>query len=71
MRDRLLESAILDHFRAPLCDAICMQRDSTELVGGRFIELLRNGNLFVIPLDSKGKWFRYHPLFQHLMQHHG
>ena len=71
LRDWLLKSAILDRFCAPLCDAICAQDNGTassELVGGRFIELLRESNLFVIPLDSQGEWFRYHHLFQHLLQ---
>ena len=71
LRDWLLKSAILDRFCTPLCDAICAQDNGTassELVGGRFIELLRESNLFVIPLDAQGKWFRHHHLFQHLLQ---
>jgi len=32
------------------------------------IQWLENNNLFVIPLDSERQWYRYHHLFQELLQ---
>ena len=67
LRDWLLKSAILDRFCVQLCDAVCASGEDVEtplLEGGRFIELLRDNNLFVIPLGTQGEWFRYHHLFQ-------
>jgi LuxR family maltose regulon positive regulatory protein len=36
---------------------------------GKFIEAAVAGNLFVIPLDTGGEWFRYHHQFQQLLLH--
>ena len=71
LRDWLLKSAILERFCAPLCDAVCGQGStaaSTEMAGAGFIGALRDSNLFIIALDAQGEWFRFHHLFQHLLQ---
>jgi len=36
---------------------------------GRFIESVAGANLFLIPLDGGGAWFRYHHQFQQLLRH--
>jgi LuxR family maltose regulon positive regulatory protein len=36
--------------------------------GQQFLEWLETSDLFVIPLDEQGRWFRYHHLFQKLLQ---
>ncbi len=67
LRDWLLKSAILDRFCVQLCDAVCATGEDAEtppLEGGRFIELLREKNLFVVSMGTQGEWFRYHHLFQ-------
>ncbi len=33
------------------------------------LEQLYNANLFTIPLDDEGQWYRYHPLFAEALQH--
>jgi LuxR family maltose regulon positive regulatory protein len=38
------------------------------LSGWEFLRLLKAENLFVIDLDSENRWFRYHHLFQQLLQ---
>ena len=38
------------------------------LTGRGFIQWLQSANLFLVPLDSQGEWFRFHHLFQQLMQ---
>ena len=68
----LLKSAILDRFCAPLCDAVCQVPGNTEkpgYSGSTFIKALCDGNLFVIQLDANGEWYRYHHLFQVMLQH--
>lgn len=69
----MMQTSILDRFCAPLCDALCMLNEEGEgvegkLNGERFIEWLKQTNLFVIPLDMENRWFRYHHLFQKLLQ---
>jgi LuxR family transcriptional regulator, maltose regulon positive regulatory protein len=63
VREALVRSAILDRFCAPLLAAVTDARDGTSLL--REIE---RANLFLIPLDSKREWYRYHHLFQQLLQ---
>ena len=58
LRDFLLATAILDRFNAQLCRAVTGMDDAQEL-----LEELDRLNLFVIPLDNRREWFRYHHLF--------
>jgi LuxR family maltose regulon positive regulatory protein len=69
----LLKTSILDRFCAPLIEAVCLT-DSDESVslanvtGQVFISRLQRENLFLVPLDGRGEWFRFHHLFQqHLL----
>jgi len=67
----MIQSSILNRFCTPLCEAIYQKNHSdemTEFHAELFINELTEGNLFVISLDSHGKWFRYHHLFQKLLQ---
>ena len=71
IRQYLLITAILDRFCAPLCDALCVADEmpgKDEIDGQEFINWLLKDNLFVIPLDTENRWFRYHHLFQQLLQ---
>jgi LuxR family transcriptional regulator, maltose regulon positive regulatory protein len=57
-RSFLLQTCILDRLSGPLCDAVTGQD------GGRaMLEGLERGNLFVVPLDDRRQWYRYHHLF--------
>ena len=72
-RLHLLQTAMLDRFCAPLCDALSTPdtgRNHTEPVaaGKAFIDWLVKAHLFVIHLDTKKRWFRYHHLFQELIK---
>ena len=58
VRTFLLDTSILGRFSGSLCDAVTGRDD-----GGRILELLERGNLFVVPLDDDRQWFRYHHLF--------
>jgi len=54
----LLSTSILDRLCGPLCDAVTGGND-----GQAFLQKLEQANLFIVPLDNEGKWYRYHHLF--------
>ncbi len=58
IRHFLLRTAILDRLNGSLCDAVTGQADGSER-----LEALERGNFFVIPLDDRRYWYRYHHLF--------
>jgi LuxR family maltose regulon positive regulatory protein len=61
----LLASACLGRFCGELCDAVL------DLPAGDSWEILARldrANLFLVPLDAEGRWFRYHHLFAGLLQ---
>jgi LuxR family maltose regulon positive regulatory protein len=65
VRDFLLQTAILDRLSGSLCDAVTAQD------GGRgMLETLERGNLFVVPLDDRREWYRYHRLFADVLRAH-
>ena len=65
VRRFLLRTSILDRLSGPLCDAV------TGDEGGRgMLEGLERGNLFVVPLDDRRQWYRYHQLFADVLQSH-
>jgi LuxR family maltose regulon positive regulatory protein len=61
----LLQTSILDRLSGPLCDAVTGRQS-----GKRVLEALERGNLFVVPLDDKRHWFRYHHLFADVLRAH-
>ncbi len=65
VRDFLLQTAILDRLNGPLCDAVTGQKD-----GQARLEALERGNFFVVPLDDKRHWYRYHHLFAEVLSAH-
>ena len=63
-RNFLLQTSILDRLCGPLCDAVTDSGGSARL-----LEELERANLFLVPLDSKRHWYRYHQLFSELLRH--
>lgn len=61
-RNFLLKTAILDRFSAQSCDAVLCADDSD-----RVLAELERSNLFLIALDGRGHWYRYHHLFRELL----
>ncbi|UCC63220.1 MAG: tetratricopeptide repeat protein, partial [Anaerolineae bacterium] len=58
IRHFLRYTAILDRLTAPLCDALTGRDDAANL-----LRQLDQANLFLIPLDDRREWYRYHRLF--------
>ena len=62
-RDFLLCTSILGRMNGPLCDAV------TGRQGGRaMLEALDRSNLFVVALDDRRWWYRYHHLFADVLR---
>ncbi|PKO14093.1 MAG: helix-turn-helix transcriptional regulator [Chloroflexi bacterium HGW-Chloroflexi-10] len=65
IRSFLIQTAILDRLNGPLCEAVTgLQGGSTRL------EALQRGNFFIIPLDDRRYWYRYHHLFGDVLRMH-
>jgi LuxR family maltose regulon positive regulatory protein len=59
----LLQTSILGRLSGPLCDAVTGQGG-----GKAMLEALDRGNLFLVPLDDRRRWYRYHHLFGDVLQ---
>jgi LuxR family transcriptional regulator, maltose regulon positive regulatory protein len=64
VKDFLMKTSILERLSAPLCDAVAETKNSHSLLAH-----LEQANLFIIPLEPTGAWYRYHHLFVELLQH--
>ncbi len=60
----LLQTSILKRFNADICNMITGGMNAQKI-----IEQLERSNLFLIPLDERREWFRYHHLFSELLQY--
>jgi LuxR family maltose regulon positive regulatory protein len=61
----LLRTSILERLSGPLCDAVTGQEGSQAM-----LEALEKANLFVVALDDKRGWYRYHHLFAEVLRSH-
>jgi LuxR family maltose regulon positive regulatory protein len=62
--DFLLHTSVLDGFCAALCDAVTGARDSRAM-----LDRIERVNYFLIPLDARREWYRYHHLFGELLRY--
>ena len=62
--DFLLHTSVLERLCAPLCDAVTGARDSRAM-----LDRIERVNYFLIPLDPRREWYRYHHLFGELLRH--
>jgi LuxR family transcriptional regulator, maltose regulon positive regulatory protein len=58
IRNFLFQTAVLEKFCAPLCNAVTGGSNSQDVLAH-----LEQANLFIIPLDDERIWYRYHHLF--------
>jgi LuxR family maltose regulon positive regulatory protein len=63
VRQFLMQSAVLDRLTGPLCDAVTGRGDGSEM-----IQTLERSNLFIVALDDRREWYRYHHLFADVLR---
>ena len=62
-RDFLLHTSVLGRFTPELCDGVLGRDDSAAVLAD-----LARSNMFLVPLDAHGEWYRYHHLFGEVLQ---
>jgi LuxR family maltose regulon positive regulatory protein len=65
VRDFLLQTSLLDRLTGPLCEAVTGRPGGTAMLNA-----LDRANLFLVPLDDRRQWYRYHHLFADVLQAH-
>ena len=63
VRNFLSQTSILDRLSGPLCDAVTGLKNTREM-----LERLERGNFFVVALDDKREWYRYHHLLSDVLR---
>lgn len=63
LRDFLLRTSILEKFTRPLGEVVTGYPNA-----GSLLSRLEEANLFIIPLDDKREWYRYHHLFGEVLR---
>jgi LuxR family maltose regulon positive regulatory protein len=58
----LVRTSVLERLCAPLCDAVL-----GAPVSSRALDELARTNLFLLPLDDRRRWFRFHHLFAQIL----
>ena len=69
IRSFLTVTAPLSRFSASLCEHLLADR-AGEPPARETLARVLHLNLFLVPLDADGEWYRYHHLFQDLLLHH-
>ena len=62
-RDFLVRTSVLGRFTPELCDAVLGREDSVAVLSE-----LAQSNMFLVSLDARGEWYRYHHLFGEVLQ---
>jgi LuxR family maltose regulon positive regulatory protein len=57
-------TSVLERMSGGLCDSVLRTTRSADT-----LDTLERKNCFVVPLDRRGEWYRYHHLFGHLLRH--
>ncbi len=63
VRSFLVQTSILDRLTGPLCDAVTATTGSSQTLAD-----IERTNHFLVPLDSRSQWYRYHQLFGELLR---
>jgi LuxR family maltose regulon positive regulatory protein len=68
----LIQTSILDRLCGPLCNAVIagqgMSPDASFADSQEVLEYLERSGLFLLPLDNRRHWYRYHHLFADLLR---
>ena len=67
IQDFLVQTSLLNRFNAPLCEAVLtdfpLSKPAQEM-----LEQIEARNLFLVALDHKRQWYRYHHLYGETLQ---
>ena len=63
VRDFLMRTSILERLCGPLCHAVLNGEGTAPGSSALTLHSLEHANLFLIPLDDRRQWYRYHHLF--------
>ncbi len=63
VKDFLVRTSVLGRFTPELCDAVLGRENSDSLLAD-----LARSNMFLVALDARGEWYRYHHLFAEVLQ---
>jgi LuxR family maltose regulon positive regulatory protein len=65
LRSFLIRTAIPERFTVELCRELTGRQDAEAL-----LDRAERANLFLVPLDAQGRWYRYHRLFADYLRSH-
>lgn len=65
VQEFLFRTSVLDRMCGSLCDEVFSNND---ISGQETLEHMEKINMFVIPLDSERRWYRYHHLFAQILR---
>jgi len=68
IRQFLLRSSILELLTGPLCEAV-VKPEAQPGYGAALLNRLEHDNLFIVALDEKHEWFRFHRVFADFLRH--
>ncbi len=63
LRRFMVRTSILERLCPELCDALLEDDTAREA-----LQTLAHSNLFLVPLDDRGEWFRFHHLFAQILR---
>jgi LuxR family transcriptional regulator, maltose regulon positive regulatory protein len=65
IRDFMLKISVMEKFCPDVCQAVTKNPETLK-----HLKYIKANNLFLIPLDHQGNWFRYHHLFREFLLKH-
>ena len=68
IREFLVRTSLPEEFNAEFCGMVLGPLYSSPPNWYDVMSFILEKNLFVLPLDSDGRWLRYHPLFREFLQ---
>ena len=63
IKEFLVRTSVLGRFTPALCDAVLGREDSVAVLAD-----LAHSNMFLVALDNRGEWYRYHHIFSEVLQ---
>jgi len=68
IREFLMRTSLPEEFNAEFCEIVLAPLHSGSQNWYDLMGFILEKNLFVLPVDTDGRWLRYHPLFREFLQ---